>query len=147
VGTETGFVVYDTTTMALRFRQGSFVSDSFSQLTEFGKGLGIVEPYFKSNVVALVGGGKNPKWPSNQVILWDDHLSEAVAQIECDYPVCGVRFSLDRYKTSNSLLNLRIFVVVEYLTYEFSLENLKLLKKYPTVTNPLGRCQRGRLTY
>jgi hypothetical protein len=36
---------------------------------------------YKSNLMALVGGGSNPKFPKNKVIIWDDYESKVVGEV------------------------------------------------------------------
>ena len=35
----------------------------------------------KSNILALVGGGKNPKFSLNKVILWDDQQGRVISEL------------------------------------------------------------------
>eukprot|EP00889_Picochlorum_renovo_P001230 jgi/Picre1/28260/NNA_003666.t1 len=60
-----GFRIYTTYPFDESYRR-EFVAGGFKR----------VEMMFKSNIVALVGGGEIPKFPPNKVILWDDHQAE-----------------------------------------------------------------------
>jgi len=46
-----------------------------------GGGIKIAELLYKSNLLSLVGGGRNPKWPPHKVIIWDDYQGQIVGEI------------------------------------------------------------------
>ena len=46
-----------------------------------GGGLKIVEMLYKSNIIALVGGGKTPKFPINKVMIWEDYSSKGIGEM------------------------------------------------------------------
>jgi WD40 repeat protein len=82
-GTDIGFMVYDTNPMKIQFQKN------------FNAGIGIVEAMYKSNILALVGGGKTPFHPPNKCILWDDKESTIVSELEYRECVRGVKMTKD----------------------------------------------------
>jgi hypothetical protein len=46
-----------------------------------GGGIGIVEMLYKTNLLAMVGGGPTPKFPSHKVILWDDYQGKIIGEM------------------------------------------------------------------
>lgn len=60
VGTEKGYHIFN----SYPFK------DSFQR--NMDGGIGIIELLNRCNVIALVGGGKKPKYAPNKVILWDE---------------------------------------------------------------------------
>ncbi|KAI4265924.1 MAG: hypothetical protein LQ337_008922 [Flavoplaca oasis] len=47
----------------------------------------------KANYIALVGGGKNPKFPINKLIIWDDAKQFAAVTLEFPTQVLQSRLS------------------------------------------------------
>ena len=69
-GTENGFRVYDLIPFKFRFQR------------ILNGGIGIIEMMYKSNIFGLVGGGKNPKFTPNKVILWDDYQTKILNEFK-----------------------------------------------------------------
>lgn len=105
VGTNTGFIIYNVDP----FRE------TFRRLFTNG-GIGIVEMLFRCNLIAIVGGGRNPRYPTNKVIIWDDHQSKCIGELMVKYEVLAVRLRRDR-----------VVVVVEKKVYVHRFSDLKLL--------------------
>lgn len=84
----------------------------------------------KSNFVALVGGGKQPKFPQNTVIIFDDSKQKVALQIPVLTAVRGVRLS-------------RTHIVValqnSIRVYKFQ-SPPDLWAVFETADNPLGLC-------
>jgi len=85
---------------------------------------------YKCNIIALVGGGKNPKYPKNKVMIWDDIQATCIAELEFSTDVCGVRLRRDK-----------IIVILENKIYIYNFGNLKLIHEcIKTYNNPRGIC-------
>jgi hypothetical protein len=60
VGTDNGFHIFTSLEPQEKFKR------------DLKGGIGIVEMLYRSNIMALVGGGLQPKYSDKKVILWDD---------------------------------------------------------------------------
>lgn len=83
VGTNKGFQVWNLSPCKMRYAK------------DLG-GIGIVEMVERSNILALVGGGSNPAYPNNKVMIWDDNIGGVIAELEFRSQVLLVRISKSR---------------------------------------------------
>ena len=85
VGTESGYRIF----------QVEPLQHTHSRKFEGAAGVGTVAMLYRSNVLALVGGGRNPRYPPTKVILWDDKESRAIAELTYRTSVHAVRLRRD----------------------------------------------------
>lgn len=90
-------------------------------------GIGIIDILYKSNILALVGGGKNPKFTPNKVILWDDYQTKIMNEFKFVSLVRNVKLKKDR-----------IIIVCEQRIYVYQWTGYKLLEVIETYNNPNG---------
>jgi len=115
-GTETGFYIYNTRPFKERFHR------------ELGGGIGIIEIYRRTNIVLLVGGGKNALYPPNKVIIWNDYDGKPIGQLEFPTNVKGLRCR-----------NNKLLVILEKQCYLHNFyPNTDLITIYETYYNPVG---------
>mmetsp|Transcript_49721 Transcript_49721/g.116911 ORF Transcript_49721/g.116911 Transcript_49721/m.116911 type:complete len:410 (-) Transcript_49721:163-1392(-) len=118
-GTESGFRVYSADPFHLTFRRDF----------EDGSGLGVVCMLFRTNILAFSGGGKNPRFQPNKVVLWDDRHTRVMAELSFKTTVKSVRLRRD-------------LVVVATLNkvWVYGLKTLSLMDSIETTDNPKGLC-------
>ncbi|KAL7712881.1 WD repeat protein [Entamoeba marina] len=117
LGTTKGFCVFgiEQTRLRERFKRN------------FNGGVGIIELLYKSNLVALVGGGPQPVFPTTKVVIWDDYQNKGIAELEYDNPVKAVRLKRDI-----------IVVVIETTVFVYDFRNLNLRQSFKTCPNKKG---------
>ncbi|KAJ2848888.1 Phosphatidylinositol 3,5-bisphosphate-binding protein [Coemansia brasiliensis] len=89
IGTQSGFRIFNSDPYKEKMRRGDPI--------EFKDGgIGIVALLYRSNYLAFVGGGRNPQFPPNKVMLWDDATSKIVAELEFRSDVLNVQLKRER---------------------------------------------------
>jgi hypothetical protein len=114
VGTEKGFRIYNSYPFKDNFERSKF---SLILFLDLEGGIGIIEMLHRCNILALVGGGKNPKYAPNKVILWDDHQAKVISELRFTSYVKNVKLKKDKYILFNSIFTFNIKLLLEYLLF------------------------------
>ncbi|XP_060207993.1 autophagy-related protein 18a-like isoform X1 [Lycium barbarum] len=120
IGTDRGFGVFNCVPFC----------ESFCRYFENIGGIGIIEMFFRTNILAFVGHGDHPQYPRNKVMIWDDHQSRCISELCFRSEVRSIRLQQDC-----------IVVVLEQKIFVYNFSNLKLLFQIETTTNPKGLCE------
>lgn len=121
VGLENGYCIIDSDPCAIRVAR------------DFKAGIAFAEMLCRTNYIAMVGGGRNPMFNSNRVVIWDDGKNKPVIQLDFKTPVCGVRIS--RHRIAVALLE-------SVHVFSFVMPPRKVAT-FETAPNPHGLCCLG----
>lgn len=156
---ETGFRVFSSKTCEQMVARG-MSAPNMSQITshsstEVGGGIGCAEMVGTTSYIALVGGGKQPKFPQNKVCpedsdwvlindtdivyevqIWNDKTKVVTTALEFKTPVQRVRISQT---------HLIVVQLNKVGIYKMKVPPEKLAE-YETANNPYGLCELGKST-
>ena len=83
----------------------------------------------KTNILALVGGGKNPQFSQNKIIIWDDHQGIIISEIRFNTNVIDLKIKQDK-----------IIGICEFKIYVLNINTLEVIDILDTYENPNGIC-------
>jgi WD repeat-containing protein 45 len=94
-GSKDGFRVYSCVPYKETIKRSIFYF--FKIKIAFSGGIGIVEMLFRCNILALVGGGEDPAFQKNKVILWDDNQSTQIGELTFKSDVKAVKLRREKF--------------------------------------------------
>ena len=107
IGTETGFKIITTNPFTNYHKR------------KLGRGIGIIEMYHSSNILALTGNDKNSKYPSNKIIIWDDNKEEIIKEIRMSSKIRIIK-----------IIKSILFIVNDIKLYILNFEDLSLIDSF-----------------
>lgn len=116
VGLDSGFCVYNSDPCELHISRN------------LNAGIGIAAMLNRANYLAIVGGGRSPKFPQNRVNIWDDIKQKPVITLEFRSEIHAVRLSRSR---------IVVVLLGSVHIYAFSSPPSRL-HVFETYDNPLG---------
>ena len=115
IGTESGFKIYNSYPLKLTCGRN------------MDGGIGVIEMLNRCNVLALVGGGNNPKFGPNKVILWDDSQGKVISELI-------VKFYIKNIKLKRT----KIFIIGDIEIRVFTFGNFQNIDTINTYQNKNG---------
>ncbi|KAF1922789.1 WD repeat domain phosphoinositide-interacting protein 4 [Didymella exigua CBS 183.55] len=115
------------------FRVFSSKSGDQKIAREIGGGLGQAEMLGTTRYIALVGGGKAPKFPQNKVQIFNDSTQSVSTSLELSAPIQRIRLSQT---------HIIIALLHSVRIYRMALPP-SLIASYETIANPHGLCTLG----
>ncbi|XP_039049304.1 SVP1-like protein 2 [Hibiscus syriacus] len=85
--------------------------------------IGVVEMFFRYNILALVGGAPT------RVMIWDDHQNRCIGELSFRSEVRSVRLRRNR-----------IVIVLEQKIFVYNFADLKVLHQIEIIAKPKGLC-------
>ena len=74
----------------------TFSGCSFTDISSYGS-ITHAEMLFRTNLLAIVGGGLRPRFSENVILILDDSTKQFVLQYTFQMPVLGVQLRKDKY--------------------------------------------------
>lgn len=115
VSTENGFFIYGA------------LPPKKKQERRMDGGISHCEMLYRTNLLALIGGGEVPKYNPSKLIIWDDKQNNVISEIKFYSNIKNVKLKRNK-----------IFCILENNIYVFSLDTLENTEIIPTRLNPKG---------
>ena len=123
VGTEIGFKVFSTDTLRLKIERN------------LGGGIGLIQMLGRSNIFCLGGGGKNPKYLLNKLIIFDDKKSKEIYEFRFNSKINNCKIKQEK-----------IFVICQNEISIIDIEKYpyEIIETIKTCENIYGACSIAR---
>ena len=115
IGTEKGYKIYSTIKLNNNYERN------------LNGGIGIIEMLYESNILALIGGGKKPKFEKNKLIIWNDENLEKISELKFLSNIINVKLKKDK-----------IFIVLISKIYIFNFQTYQIIDIIETSENKNG---------